>query len=127
MELEEYKYYKTKILGSLNKLKDKHKEAYTLLKNVENITHSSNDIPLSLIYTSISHIQSNNSKVVNELEGMIQALIPKKNTNEEDKTDQNTSKKDEPKKEPIVKKTENPNAPLEDEDDFDLDTDDELE
>jgi len=127
MELEEYKYYKTKILGSLNKLKDKHKEAYTLLKNVENITHSSNDIPLSLIYTSISHIQSNNSKVVNELEGMIQALIPKKNTNEEDKTDQNTSKKDESKKEPIVKKTENPNAPLEDEDDFDLDTDDELE
>ena len=127
MELEEYKYYKTKILGSLNKLKDKHKEAYTLLKNVENITHSSNDIPLSLIYTSISHIQSNNSKVVKELESMIQALIPKKNTNEEDKTDQNTSKKDESKKEPIVKKTENPNAPLEDEDDFDLDTDDELE
>lgn len=127
MDVEQYKYIKNQVLSNLETLKEKHKEAYSVLKVIHNITENSDDIPLSMLYTTLSHTQSDTAKVANDINALIQELLPKKESKSQEKNEESSEESKEPKK-PVKKESEKDyNKPLDDEDDFDLDSDDDLE
>jgi hypothetical protein len=128
MDMEQYNYYKSKILKNIKEQKQKHKKAYNLLKSIEEITNYSDDIPLALIYSTISHNQREFARVANEINDILQALMPKKEHKESSNESKDESKNKEPKKtEKSSKDEEKDYNKLDDEDDFNLDTDEDLE
>lgn len=95
---EDLEYKKKLLMDKLETYRDLNKLSYNSTKNLQNIIESSNTIPISAIYSVLTHQEQEKNQVIDQINHIISSLIPKKDTTKQENDTKESTENTEPKK-----------------------------
>lgn len=75
--MSESEYKRSVLINNLIEYREAHKMGYSAIKSLEKLIEQSDNLPLSSIYTIISHLEREKAMVLDQINTNIQEMLPK--------------------------------------------------